>query len=322
MTSLVRTWTHSWNTAATTTSLTAQGRQIMRVYKDAIKLAGWTVEGSSNSSAAGMDGTDRWTADSNLVWHTAGSAHSWIVLKSPTNYPSTGKNIWLLIACSTGSGNPHLINLTWGSAAFTSGSTTADPTAPTNNKTATNQQFIRTPVVTHKYSYMYNTAGDFMLIGAKTGSGYAGFAMGSWLLSGGEASDTYPWVGTSNWNDSGRGGFTGAALATSASAVQFWTDDTVASLGDVIVPNTVGGNIMAQVTSSGSNISGKFLDFPAAHFSQGASQVAIRGSMVDLAWAPYGTGVVQGTVEPSSGSSTHTIIGDFWIPNGNTVPTF
>jgi len=41
----------------------------------------WTVRGSSNSVAAGMDQVDRWSANSNLVWNSEGSAHSWIVLR-------------------------------------------------------------------------------------------------------------------------------------------------------------------------------------------------------------------------------------------------
>jgi hypothetical protein len=170
---------------------------------------------------------------------------------------------------------------------------------------------------------MYNTTGDVLCLGAKTGSGYAGFAWGSWLFSGGEASDTYPWTGASAWNDAAPGAFRYTMFANGIGAVQFWTDDTVATSFDIIPPHTSGTNyFMSYVTNAGSNISNKYLDFPATFTSYGTNQVAIRGSMVDVAHAPTGTGITQGTVEPSSGSSTTTIIGHFWVPNGNTVPTF
>lgn len=45
-------------------------------------LSPWTVSGSSNSSTAGMDGVNRWAATANIVFATsAGTAHSWIVLR-------------------------------------------------------------------------------------------------------------------------------------------------------------------------------------------------------------------------------------------------
>jgi hypothetical protein len=58
-------------------------RDMMLGIKNALKGFSsnpWTVMGSSNSVAAGMDGVDRWTVSTNLVWF-GGGVHSWIVLK-------------------------------------------------------------------------------------------------------------------------------------------------------------------------------------------------------------------------------------------------
>jgi hypothetical protein len=322
MTTLVRTWTTSWNNVPSAASLTAQARAVLRQFKDGMKNAGWTVDGSSSSTAAGMDGTDRWSADSNLVWQSGGSARSWIVLKSPTNYPSSGKNIWILIACSTGSGNPHLINITYATAAFTSGSTTTDPTAPTNNRAIGNQQFIKTAVAAAKYSILYNTAGDWLMLYTSTGSGKMFFAWASLLLTGSESGDLYPTYQFVNY-DATNGALTLANLQSGAHT-SFWIDDTVNSSANGAAPLNpfTSNNFFTNVTNTGSNISGKYPDMPIVCVSTASSQIAIRGTMVDIAYAPSGSGIVQGTVEPSSGSSTTTIIGEVWVPNGNTVPTF
>ena len=83
----------------------------------------WTVRGSSNSVAAGMDQVDRWSANSNLVWNSEGSAHSWIVLRQT----GIATNFELCINCtSTAPGFGCFISP---SAGFTVGSTTARPTA-------------------------------------------------------------------------------------------------------------------------------------------------------------------------------------------------
>jgi len=80
-----------------------------------------TVAGSSDSSTAGMDATNRWTDDTKLVWANAGVAHSWIVL-------TFGSNFHLCIDLSNSSVGSMTVVLS-ASAGFTGGSTTARPTA-------------------------------------------------------------------------------------------------------------------------------------------------------------------------------------------------
>jgi len=87
----------------------------------------WTVVGSSNSTVAALDGVNRWITNSNLVWNSSSSAHSWIVLKQA----GISSNFQLLISCGTSSGtSAYKLNVSISrSAGFTGGSTTADPTA-------------------------------------------------------------------------------------------------------------------------------------------------------------------------------------------------
>lgn len=324
MSTLVRTWTTSLNNVATTASLNAQAQQIIRAMKDNYKAAGWTVDYSCDSVTAGTpaDGVDRWDSDTDLVWAAGGVAHSWMVLKSPTNYPGTGKTIYLLIACSTGASSQHLVNVTIGSATFTSGSTTTDPTAPANNRAFTNKQFIRTPVVATKYHMMRNTVGDVINVVSTDGVGYPLHVNGSWQTSGAESADTYPWIGAWCFQDSTRGGFTVANMQNSTHSVTFWpTDNTVISsggIGSIQAPS----DVMSVFLAAGSSLTGTFPALPAILASQQSLKIALRGTLVDVMLAPTGVVGLQGTVEPASGSSTTAIFGDFWIPNGNVTPSF
>lgn len=88
-------------------------------------LSPWTVIGSSNGVAAGLDGVDRVT--STIVHANAGSAHSWIVLKQG------GSNAQVMFSFLAATAS---MLIRWSPAAgFTGGSITADPTA-TDSPTA------------------------------------------------------------------------------------------------------------------------------------------------------------------------------------------
>lgn len=90
----------------------------------------WGVGGSSDSSTADMSSNNRWTDPSNLVWASAGSAHSWIVLTNSTissNFAmcidlsnSNSKYITIVISPVNGFGTAH---------GGTNGTTTNRPTA-------------------------------------------------------------------------------------------------------------------------------------------------------------------------------------------------
>lgn len=96
----------------------------------------WTVAGSSNSTAAGMDATDRWSSTADLTYRAStGTAFSWVVLNQPQINPnfqvlfgmdntsaSDASRFDLYISVSPSAG--------FGSVASgTNGSTTALPTA-------------------------------------------------------------------------------------------------------------------------------------------------------------------------------------------------
>lgn len=138
---VVRTWQYAVNQSFPALgSATADARALLRAIKNQLIGAGgatwtdsagntitptgaWSVVGSSNSSAAGMDAVDRWAADSNLVNAAGASAHSWIVLQQ------TGLSATFQLLIDLNGGAPESISVKVSHTAFTGGSTTAAPTS-------------------------------------------------------------------------------------------------------------------------------------------------------------------------------------------------
>lgn len=105
----------------------------------------WTVVGSGNSTAAGMDGVNRITASTNFVWSISG-ARTWIVLKQVGvaanfqvcfefgyNATPVERGVRVIISPSAG---------------FTGGSTTLRPTATDEHVVLSNGQVIPNAVNT------------------------------------------------------------------------------------------------------------------------------------------------------------------------------
>lgn len=132
-----KTWQHKVNVApGDQGGILANRRRVLRRLKDILINAvsegppgfttPWTVVGSSDSVAAGIDAVDRWDSDSDLVWANAGSAHSWMLLRQ-TGIQS---NFQMLISCSGTSATGQVLTVSFSpSAGYTGGSITADPTA-------------------------------------------------------------------------------------------------------------------------------------------------------------------------------------------------
>ena len=136
---LEKTWEHEVNylTTHTAGSTEDKDRDAMLWLKNSLKTsftAGWTVEGSSNSTAYSMDGTDRWSSVSDLVWNNVGSAHSWIVLNAPVG------SCQICIDLRTGVTRTATIAFS-PEGLYTGGSILERPTAVDETCTSTNEWF-------------------------------------------------------------------------------------------------------------------------------------------------------------------------------------
>jgi len=126
---VTKTWIFNVNNAqAAQGSVQLCNQVLMLALVNALIASGkWAVYYSCNSTAAGTpgDGVNRWAGAANLVWNSAGSAHSWMVLK---NTSLAAGNYQLLLDLFDPS-NFYLTARYSNNAGFTGGSTTAAPTA-------------------------------------------------------------------------------------------------------------------------------------------------------------------------------------------------
>jgi hypothetical protein len=123
---LVKTWQISRNNSIPSLgSNLAHVRRIWKTIKDLMigfASSPWTVRGSSDSVAAGMDQVDRWDSDTDLVLN--GGAHSWIVLRNS----NIAVNFEICIDLNIGFERNATLVIS-PSAGFTGGTTSARPTA-------------------------------------------------------------------------------------------------------------------------------------------------------------------------------------------------
>lgn len=203
-----RTWSFSFDNPAIDTTL--QGNFNRKLWHMCSMLTGgtvggfttglWTVAGSSNGVAAGMDAVDRWhlagayTAG-DFVRAAAGSAHSWMVLKSPL---MNGYNFYMLVSLGVTTTALYIIHH-MAKAAFTGGSITADPTSTDQWYAGGGNSYDflldSTASATWKHNMCLSATGDFIFFSVRTGGGAAlGTSLITMVLApvGCHALDQYP----------------------------------------------------------------------------------------------------------------------------------
>ncbi len=126
---LDKTWQYNVNNRVTSSGSGSNDKKaVLLAIKNGLKAFAsnpWTVAGSSNSSLAGLDGVDRWSTISDIVFGGGtGVARSWILF----NQVGVGQILWDLV-----SPNPaDALNMTlvWSPGSlFTGGTISARPTA-------------------------------------------------------------------------------------------------------------------------------------------------------------------------------------------------
>lgn len=134
---LAKTWQFNINQMiAATGTVAGTNSALLLALKNSLTSFGSnpaTVDHSRGSSTAGTpgDGVDRWASASDVIFASAGSAHSWIVLK----FPGISSTFQVLISASS-EGNGSYSSANWTismfvsrAAGFSGGTTTARPTA-------------------------------------------------------------------------------------------------------------------------------------------------------------------------------------------------
>jgi hypothetical protein len=128
-----KTWLFNVNRAlAGTGSPCTDHRQVLFTIVSGLlsfAVSPWKVVGSADGfSAAGnfLDGTNRWTDVSKLIWQSPGNPHSWIVLRQS----SVLSGFQLLLACESASADGALLTIAVSPGGlYTAGSNSNRPTA-------------------------------------------------------------------------------------------------------------------------------------------------------------------------------------------------
>lgn len=280
----------------------------------------WTVEGSSDGSTAGMDATDRWTNTFNgalLIQATAGSPHSWIVVKSPN---AMGP-IYMCIDLNSGTtSNAAFI---FSRSAFTGGSTTARPTASnewgaatTTPGTAVAFTADSTLSATHRTHFVVDADGMWFRCTSRDTTTIFNslmFLINAVELETGDNNPT--WVGFAQ-STSGRGGGVYTTLQGNTGIQGRTAGGGAVNTAGGAVSYSFGATAFAG-TMTADVLTSNFRVLPIYMGTTVASNNAWRGKLPDI-WV-IGNASVGGSY-PTTGSPTQHVVGDVLIPMG-VVPT-
>ena len=324
---VTRSWQFAVNQSFAMSGL-AQTRAILRALKNQLIGAGgltwtdgsgatitpagaWTVVGSSDSSTAGLDGVDRWAADSNLVWNAGGSAHSWIVLQQA----GISTTFQMLIALDVSSGAGTSLSIVVSHNAFTGGSVTANPTATGSN------------TVIGATTYGVGTAGTLRLHVMRSADGQGtrivfatgGIVTGLWIFD--KMGQVTSGVGQpyAAWAVGSTDGVTPASTAANHSTTANCRGFGVSALSSFMTCEGWGAGPSYAQVGGPSNFTAASPMLPIQLWSTTASNRGRVGTLVD-AWFGLSTNPT-GTAYPDTGTTRQFVQhGVFITPWNRTTP--
>jgi hypothetical protein len=300
-------------------------RPMLRHIKDQMKVWGWTVKGSCNSVTTGMDGTDRWATDANLVWaSTDGGAKSWIVLV----HPDGGFEILICLRNSTT--GAHNLFLRSSVAGFTGGSTTAIPTAtdhmPHGTTSLTSPQYVLPATgigafagVLHMMQSTDNNSLRIVgfnggisqsgIIIERLGDAVPGFPTRPLVACGQSIAGNVGW-----WVFSQLYSSTAQLACMTAGGTPFYVHLTCEG------GTTTTNGQLPNAISVPNEFSGEHAIYPVGAASATAGARGRHGRMVDLWWNSGSSLLVEGSTHPDDGSRQLVCIGSMVFPWNGTVP--
>lgn len=313
---LAKTWQYSVNIDLNTTgTLLGDNRQFLRRMKNELKAFGtlpWTCSGSSNSVAAGLDGNDRWAADTDLVWANPGTVHSWIVLRQTgiaTNYE-------ICIDLSVTGSATQITFVVSPSAAFTGGTTSARPTA-------TDEIVVLSNAAYHGVSTTFDCALHLM----QSTDGQCTRIM---MLIGGGRCDMFimldkPKNPTTGWTNPSIAAWHNAGAAAQTLAFTVFTNTarlnsrfSGTNFTNFITTEGYNANALVNKQVAPNDISGEYPMCPIAIASETATRRGRHGEIFDLY---YGLeAVADGDTYPNDVTRQFLQIGEFIFPWNGTVP--
>lgn len=329
MPTLTRTWTSSQNNScADQTSQLEQVKEIAFDIKTKLKAAGWTV--TQSSDAAAVAASDLWIDVDDII--RGAGAHSWIVLKSPTNWPTTGKSIWFGIDYDT-TNDAQMGFASRGDADWTSLTTSVGPNNSISGATGVNpfyapyQVVVPTSLTDCKFHSHYSDQGDFIYYVSNSTSQQAQYGLIINKCTDHDAADLYPVVNYSRGTGSATAGVSNSGFYYSQMQNAYYTKafhystgagSTSWALGATIdwpTKNTFWPGLASGVV--GNDINGKINLMPMYVSSQyPTGSTGLRGHLTDM-YTCHGTSVPLasvGDVSPGTGTIEFGCIGGLFVP--------
>lgn len=317
------TWQYAINQfVAPQGTILTTNRRLLRTIKNvllAFATNAPTVNYSSNGTAPGTgtagDGVDRWSADSDVIWGNAGSAHSWFVFRMA----QVGATFDLLISCEGSSGTGQTLTVVGSYTGFSGGTSTARPTAA--------DEFIISagigalpgtePGVGFRFHVLYPTDGkQIRIVNYSSGAQVFGWMLGVASVPSGITWTTPFWgyitttaatnLDTSaNWLTSGA---KGKARGNGGTMDLFFTGEGWGS-------TSFAGNVRIV---SGNDFAGGAQDLlPIGLASETAGSVGRVGQVVDVWWG-VSTNTNADTF-PNDASRQFVMHGDMVWPNDGSI---
>lgn len=276
----------------------------------------WACAGSSDAVTGAMDGLDRWGATydgTKIVVNSAGSAHSWFVLRSPT---MAGQTWYILIDYSSSSFNVVILSLGVVSAP-TGGSNTTSPTV-TNAAPLASTYFslnASISVTAVRFHGQLAADGSFNIFSGREGTRFFIQGFLCHLLANYRAGDLFPvWMGL-NTDPTGTVGYNGNT-GTSSQGIDALAQSVMRT------PNNGGydlyGIVIPQLTNwcvGEDAFDMSFADYPlwVAKKNTGQGFVGARGRIQDIVI----TAGFYGASSPLQSGSTDDRVAPNWTNIGN-----
>lgn len=280
----------------------------------------WVLAGSSDSSTAGIDATQRiGTSYNNAKWvnvAAGGTPHTWFVVQSPSGLLD---GPWYLCVDWIGADVEHA-TFVISKNVFSGGSVNARPTS-TNEAALTAQAFIETTVAACKSYFSTDANGGFRFLLSRNGQGLFQFYLAVESLvearSSGDAARTFMFCEQST-SSRGVPDQTSSGIVVRGLA----SDGTTPAISTTvqIMNSLVGVNGSWTSIATGTNAIDSQIDaLPNGYvWDATTSHKGIRGRLPD--WWQVAAQVAQGSTIPSTGNPERVIAGTFMIP-GSVAPS-
>lgn len=291
----------------------------------------WTVYYSCDKTTAGTagDAVDRWGGAvfdaSKIIRAANGSAHSWMVLKSPD---FGGSDFYYLILDFVGAANTNF-TVTVCKAAPTGGTTLTRPTSTQEATPTALGQVLNNATVSaqHIHSGLTSDGKQYYVMMSRDTGGLFQFGLSLNYLSNTRATDDFHMAILSSHDDV-NGAFSMTSNASSGQSGRMVSRKTAATAQagyGAIIPLTIAAgayiNFSTQINMFGDLVDSGQPDFPvwiASMTASSAGAYSFKGRVPDFAIGPESRS--DGTYVPLGGPAELMLCGGMWVPT-NTIPS-